>query len=78
VNSKQSEPLLAMVVIDANIHACASYEKTIDSLKRKLKSLEAKLQEKKKVSEDEKIKYVRSAYLNARRPHVKSGIGQAQ
>jgi hypothetical protein len=24
---------------------------------------------------DEKIEYVRSAYLNARRPHIKSGIG---
>jgi hypothetical protein len=25
--------------------------------------------------EDEKIKYARSAYLNARRPHIKNGIG---
>jgi hypothetical protein len=24
---------------------------------------------------DEKVKYARSAYLNARRPHIKSGIG---
>jgi hypothetical protein len=24
---------------------------------------------------DEKVKYARSAFLNARRPHIKSGIG---
>jgi hypothetical protein len=26
-------------------------------------------------SMDEKIEYARSVYLNARRPHIKSGIG---
>ena len=43
-------------------------------LKGKVSTLEAKEQEKKKSSEEKKIEYARSAYLNARRPHVKSGI----
>jgi hypothetical protein len=33
------------------------------------------LKKQQKTIEDEKIKYARSAYLNARRPHIKNGIG---
>ena len=60
-------------IVDTN--ACASYEKTIDALKGKVSSLEAQLQEKKKSSDEAKIEYARGAYMNTRRPHVKSGIG---
>jgi hypothetical protein len=57
-----------------DIDTYGSYEKTIDSLKIKVNSLETKVQEKKKTSEDEKIEYANSAYMNERWPHVKSGI----
>jgi hypothetical protein len=33
------------------------------------------LKKQQKIIEYEKIEYVRSAYLNARRPHIKNGIG---
>jgi hypothetical protein len=33
------------------------------------------LNEQQKTIEKEKLEYARSAYMNARRPHIKSGIG---
>jgi hypothetical protein len=40
---------------------------------QKTKQVHHKKEEKNLV--DEKVEYARSAYLNARRPHIKSGIG---
>jgi hypothetical protein len=33
------------------------------------------LNEQQKTIKEEKLEYARSAYMNARRPHIKSGIG---
>jgi hypothetical protein len=33
------------------------------------------LKKQEKTIEEEKLEYARSAYLNARRPHIKNGIG---
>ena len=60
-------------IVDINAHL--ANDKTIDHLKKKVSTLEAQVQEKKKPSIDEKIEYARSAYKNARRSHIKSGIG---
>ena len=50
----------------------------IDDLKDQVKVLKAQVQEKKMTIDEEKVKYVRRAYMNTRRAHDKRGFGYVE